>query len=59
MADTKISDLTELTLPASTDLLAIVDDPAGTPATKKITLENIHIIYDPVNDGNPQLPHRF
>lgn len=41
MANQKISDLTALTSPASDDLLAIVDDPAGTPATKKITWANL------------------
>jgi hypothetical protein len=41
MADTKISALTELTAPASVDLLPIVDDPAGTPVTKKVTLANL------------------
>lgn len=40
MADTKISALTELTAPVDADLLAIVDDPAGTPITKKITRRN-------------------
>lgn len=40
MADAKITALTENTTPATTDLLAIVDDPAGTPATQKITLLN-------------------
>lgn len=40
MADEKISALTELTTPADEDLLATVDDPAGIPATKKITLAN-------------------
>lgn len=37
MADSKISALTELTTPAGVDLLAIVDDPSGSPVTKKIT----------------------
>jgi len=41
MADTKISALTELTAPADADLLAIVDDPAGTPISKKITRGNL------------------
>ena len=36
MADSKITQLTELTAPDAGDLLAIVDDPAGTPITKKI-----------------------
>lgn len=34
MADTKISNLTELTTPIGGDLLPIVDDPTGTPITK-------------------------
>lgn len=41
MADSKISDLTALTSPAAEDLLAIVDDPSGTPVTKKITRGNV------------------
>lgn len=38
MADQKITDLTALAAPALTDLLAVVDDPSGTPATKKATI---------------------
>lgn len=41
MADTKITALTELTTPSYSDPLAIVDDPTGTPATKKSTLANL------------------
>jgi len=41
MADKKISQLTALTTPANDDLLPIVDDPAGSPITKKITWANI------------------
>ena len=44
MADQKITELTELTTPVGADLLAIVDDPAGTPVTKKITLANTGLI---------------
>lgn len=40
MADKKISQLTSLTTSASEDLLLIVDDPNGTPASKKITVKN-------------------
>jgi len=41
MADEKITQLAALTTPATEDLLAIVDDPAGTPETKKITILNL------------------
>jgi hypothetical protein len=41
MADKKLTQLTALTAPANTDILLIVDDPAGTPVSKKITLENL------------------
>ena len=41
MANKKISELTELTTPSSVDLLPIVDDPAETPVTKKITIANL------------------
>ena len=41
MADAKITALTELTSVDSADLLAIVDDPSGTPITKKITKANL------------------
>ena len=37
----KISELTELTTPDGTDILAIVDDTAGTPITKKVTVTNL------------------
>jgi hypothetical protein len=41
MADKKITELTELTTATTDDLLPIVDDPAGTPVTKKITIANL------------------
>jgi hypothetical protein len=41
MADAKISALTALATVADEDLLAIVDDPSGTPVTKKITRANL------------------
>ncbi len=41
MADQKITALTELTIPASDDLLATVDDVGGTPTTKKIEIGNV------------------
>lgn len=46
MADQKISELTELTTPADEDLLAIVDDPGGSPVTKKITFSNLKANVD-------------
>lgn len=42
MADKKITELTELdATPNDADILAIVDDVAGTPVTKKITAGNL------------------
>lgn len=41
MADVKITDYTELTTPAEVDLLEIVDDPAGTPISKKVTVKSL------------------
>jgi hypothetical protein len=41
MADKKISQLTALTTTAAPDLLMIVDDPNGTPVSKKITIKNL------------------
>jgi len=47
MADTKISALTELAAtPTSGDLLTIIDDPGGTPASKKITVDNLVAFQD-------------
>lgn len=42
MADAKITALTELAAtPETTDILPIVDDPGGSPVTKKITVANL------------------
>lgn len=41
MADTKISALADLADPSADDLLVFVDDPGGTPITKKATLANV------------------
>lgn len=40
MADKKVSQLTALTAPIGEDLLLIVDDPSGTPVSKKVTLNS-------------------
>ena len=45
MADQKITELTENTTPLGTDLLALVDDPAGTPATQKIKLDTLANLF--------------
>ena len=41
MANKKITELTEETSPAGADLLPLVDDVAGTPTTKKVTVTNL------------------
>jgi hypothetical protein len=54
MADAKITALTELTEPSADDLLAIVDDPGGTPVTKKVTRANVrrHIVEATAKTAN-------
>jgi hypothetical protein len=47
MADAKLTALTEAVTAADTDLVYLVVDPAGTPASRKITVENLL-------DGAPQ-----
>jgi len=41
MADQKVSGLSALAAPASADLLLIIDDPNGTPASKSITVKTL------------------
>ena len=41
MADRKITELTALTAPNQKDLLYAVDDPTGTPVSKKISLYDL------------------
>lgn len=41
MADTKITGLTENTTPITTDILPMVDDPAGTAVTQKVSIANL------------------
>lgn len=40
MADTKLTALTALTSASTDDIIYVVDDPTGTPASKKITFDN-------------------
>ncbi|GAH00899.1 unnamed protein product, partial [marine sediment metagenome] len=49
MADKKITELVELLTPADADLLAIVDDPLGSPVTKKVTLANLKAAFSAAN----------
>lgn len=41
MADKKVTQLTQLTAVANTDVLLVIDDPGGTPVSKKIEVEDI------------------
>jgi len=41
MADKKVTQLTELTTTVAEDQLLVVDDPNGTPASKRITIKSI------------------
>ena len=41
MADKKVTALTALTAASNNDILLIVDDPLGTPISKKITVEDV------------------
>jgi len=41
MADQKVTALDEETTPALGDLLYIVDDPSGSPTSKKVTVQNV------------------
>ena len=41
MADSKLIDLVEDTAPTVDDLVYVVNDPAGVPGDKKVTLSNL------------------
>jgi hypothetical protein len=45
MANQKTTELTALTTPATEDLLAIVDDPSGTPIMKKVTIASLLSLF--------------
>lgn len=46
MADVKITDYTELTTPVEADVMEIVDDVAGTPTSKKVTVGNLLMVNE-------------
>jgi len=41
MADSKLTELTEITAPISTDITYLVSDPGGSPAEKKLALSHV------------------
>ena len=50
MANKKITELTALTAPAAADVVAVVDDPAGSPETKKMTLDDLMKTVDALTE---------
>lgn len=54
MVDAKITALTEMTEPTADDLFVMVDDPSGTPVTKKATRANVRkrLINPTAKTGN-------
>lgn len=46
MTDVKITEYTELTAPAAGDVLEIVDDPSGSPISKKVTVKSLLEAFD-------------
>lgn len=48
MADLKITQLTALTSPTTDDLLLVIDDPAGTPASRKVTISDVLKLAYPI-----------
>jgi hypothetical protein len=58
MANKKFTELTDLPSPAGADIMAIVDDVAGTPTTKKVTATNLMTLapVQSVNTASATLP---
>ena len=54
MADKKVTQLTELTTTNDEDQLLIVDDPNGTPASKRINVKNFFSTV-PANNEESEL----
>ena len=50
MVDTKITALTAIGTPAGEDLLALVDDPSGTPLSRKMTLTQLAAFLDDLSE---------
>ena len=46
MANERLTDKTELTSVANTDILYVVDDPAGSPISKKATVDSVAAAFD-------------
>lgn len=58
MTDSKLTALTEDTNPTIDDLVYVVNDPDGTPAEKKVTVENLLSLHTPgtfVDRGDPSV----
>ena len=51
MADTKVTALTANTTPLAGDYLYQIDDPAGTPTSKRMTIGDLSIANSPVQGG--------
>jgi hypothetical protein len=52
MADQKISQLTEDTTPTDDDYVATVNDPGGTPASRKVKILNLRQVLS-ADPGSP------
>ena len=54
MADKKVTELSAITNLSGDDLLLVVNDPSGTPASNKVTLTNLfaNVVPDTTHKGN-------